>query len=57
MAGSTSSPSAPSRAVVLGGGGLTGIAWLTGVLASFQEAGLRPGGADLVLGTSAARAR
>jgi len=46
-------PSSPSRAVVLGGGGLTGVAWLTGVLASFQAAGLRTSDADLILGTSA----
>jgi NTE family protein len=46
-------PDRPSRAVVLGGGGLTGVAWLTGVLASFQEAGIPIGDADLILGTSA----
>jgi len=41
------------RAVVLGGGGLTGVAWLTGVLAAFEAARIPIGAADLVLGTSA----
>ncbi|HEX4623760.1 MAG TPA: patatin-like phospholipase family protein [Solirubrobacteraceae bacterium] len=41
------------RAVVLGGGGLTGAAWLTGVLAAFEAARIPLGTADLVLGTSA----
>jgi NTE family protein len=41
------------RAVVLGGGGLTGVAWLTGVLSAFEEAGIPVGDADLVVGTSA----
>jgi NTE family protein len=42
-----------TRAVVLGGGGLTGIAWLTGYIASLQEAGVPIDDADLILGTSA----
>jgi len=41
------------RAVVLGGGGLTGVSWLTGVLAAFEAADIPLGDADLVLGTSA----
>ena len=41
------------RAVVLGGGGLTGVSWLTGVLAAFEVADIPVGEADLVLGTSA----
>src|SRR4051794_40778865 len=45
--------SAPTRAVVLGGGGLTGIAWLTGLLARFEAAGIPVADADLVVGTSA----
>ncbi|MGA3487500.1 patatin-like phospholipase family protein [Micromonosporaceae bacterium DT55] len=45
--------SGPSRALVLGGGGFTGIAWMTGVLAGLREAGLDLGAADLVVGTSA----
>lgn len=46
------------RALVLGGGGLAGIAWQTGILYGLAEAGVNPsgvdaGGADLVVGTSA----
>jgi NTE family protein len=42
-----------SRAVVLGGGGVTGIAWEVGVLAGLRAAGLDLTRADLVLRTSA----
>lgn len=42
-----------SRAVVLGGGGVTGIAWETGVLAGLAEAGRDVLAADLIIGTSA----
>jgi NTE family protein len=41
------------RALVLGGGGITGIAWEWGVLAGLAEAGITLGDADLVVGTSA----
>jgi NTE family protein len=41
------------RALVLGGGGITGIAWELGVLAGLAEAGVRLADADLVVGTSA----
>ncbi|WP_200896364.1 patatin-like phospholipase family protein [Pseudarthrobacter chlorophenolicus] len=41
------------RALVLGGGGSTGNAWLIGVMAGLSEAGLDVTGADLVIGTSA----
>jgi NTE family protein len=41
------------RALVLGGGGVTGIAWMTGVLAGLAEAGTALASADLVVGTSA----
>ncbi len=41
------------RALVLGGGGSTGNAWLIGVLAGLFEAGLDVTGADLTIGTSA----
>jgi NTE family protein len=41
------------RALVLGGGGVTGIAWEIGLLAGLQEAGVDLTGADLVVGTSA----
>jgi len=40
-------------ALVLGGGGVAGIAWHTGVLAGLARAGADPTGADLVVGTSA----
>jgi NTE family protein len=45
--------SGSGRALVLGGGGITGIAWETGVLAGLAEAGVDLTGADLVIGTSA----
>src|SRR5258708_35015745 len=41
------------RALVLGGGGVTGIAWMTGLLAGLAEAGIDLTSADLVVGTSA----
>lgn len=41
------------RALVLGGGGLSGIAWETGVLAGLAAAGADVSTADFVLGTSA----
>src|SRR5690348_10228087 len=42
-----------SYALVLGGGGVTGIAWETGLLKGLRDAGLDLTGADLVVGTSA----
>ncbi|MGI5144722.1 MULTISPECIES: patatin-like phospholipase family protein [unclassified Streptomyces] len=42
-----------STALVLGGGGVTGIAWELGVLHALQEAGVDLTAADLVVGTSA----
>ena len=42
-----------SRALVLGGGGLTGIAWETGVLVGLAESGVDVTGWDAVIGTSA----
>jgi NTE family protein len=42
-----------SRALVLGGGGVAGIAWETGVLAGLSRAGVDVAGADLFIGTSA----
>ena len=42
-----------SRALVLGGGGVTGVAWEIGVLAGLAEAGVDLAAADLVVGTSA----
>jgi NTE family protein len=44
------------RALVLGGGGLAGIAWQTGVLFGLAEEGADVTGADLVVGTSAGAA-
>ncbi|HEX2355267.1 MAG TPA: patatin-like phospholipase family protein [Micromonosporaceae bacterium] len=41
------------RALVLGGGGVTGIAWEIGMLAGLAEAGVDLSAADLVIGTSA----
>jgi NTE family protein len=41
------------RAVVLGGGGLTGIAWETGVIAGLRDEGVDLREADVVIGTSA----
>lgn len=48
-----SPPARSSRALVLGGGGSTGNAWLIGVLAGLAEAGVDVADADLVVGTSA----
>ncbi|MBO0708582.1 MAG: patatin-like phospholipase family protein [Candidatus Dormibacteraeota bacterium] len=41
------------RALVLGGGGMTGIAWEIGLAAGLLEAGIDLASADLVVGTSA----
>ncbi|MGI6795713.1 patatin-like phospholipase family protein [Gordonia sihwensis] len=43
----------PSRALVLGGGGVTGIAWEVGVLAGLSSRGIEWGRANSVIGTSA----
>jgi NTE family protein len=40
-------------ALVLGGGGVTGIAWETGLLGGLQRAGIDLTSADLIVGTSA----
>jgi len=44
---------ADGQALVLGGGGIAGIAWITGLLAGLAEAGQDVTGADLIVGTSA----
>ncbi|MFJ8475483.1 patatin-like phospholipase family protein [Kitasatospora sp. NPDC094011] len=45
---------APRRGLVLGGGGMLGAAWTVGALCAVEEAaGHPPGGADVLLGTSA----
>jgi len=41
------------RALVLGGGGVTGVAWELGILAGLAEAGIDLSNADLIVGTSA----
>ncbi|MEV0536376.1 patatin-like phospholipase family protein [Kitasatospora sp. NPDC050463] len=44
----------PRRGLVLGGGGMLGAAWTVGALCAVEEAaGWRPGGAEVLLGTSA----
>ena len=42
-----------TRALVLGGGGIAGIAWEIGLLAGLAAEGVEVGDADLVVGTSA----
>src|SRR5215218_1667658 len=49
----TRTRAAGGRALVLGGGGSTGNAWLIGVIAGLFDAGLDVTEADLVIGTSA----
>jgi len=46
-------PATSERALVLGGGGSTGNAWLIGVIAGLFEAGLDVTTADVIVGTSA----
>lgn len=46
-------PAGGERALVLGGGGSTGNAWLIGVIAGLLDAGLDAAAADLTIGTSA----
>ncbi len=48
-----STPAPGTRALVLGGGGVAGIAWEVGVLSALQDAGVDLDAADLVVGTSA----
>lgn len=50
---SSSETNRARRALVLGGGGSTGNAWLIGVLAGLAGSGVDPTGADRVIGTSA----
>jgi NTE family protein len=44
---------AGGQVLVLGGGGVAGIAWITGLLAGLAEAGQDITGADVIIGTSA----
>jgi NTE family protein len=46
-------PAAGERALVLGGGGAAGNAWLIGVIAGLSDAGVDVTEADLIIGTSA----
>jgi NTE family protein len=41
------------RALVLGGGGVTGVAWEIGILAGLEQLGVELAAADLIVGTSA----
>ena len=50
---STTQFGARDRALILGGGGSTGNAWLIGIVAGLFEAGLDVTTADLTVGTSA----
>ncbi len=42
-----------TRALVLGGGGVAGVAWELGILTGLHDAGVEVRGADLIIGTSA----
>jgi NTE family protein len=42
-----------TRALVLGGGGVAGIAWELGILMGLYDAGMDVRGADIIIGTSA----
>ena len=44
---------APTRALVLGGGGAVGVGWQTGLLTGLHEAGVDLAGANAIVGTSA----
>src|SRR2546429_3036499 len=46
-------PPMTTRALVLGGGGVTGVAWELGVLAGLTDAGIDLSAADLYVGSSA----
>lgn len=41
------------RALILGGGGVAGIAWLTGLMAGFRDRGVNVLDADMIIATSA----
>src|ERR1700736_5571507 len=42
-----------TRALVLGGGGVAGVAWELGILTGLYDAGVDVRGADIIIGTSA----
>jgi NTE family protein len=51
--GGPSSETLTGRAVILGGGSVTGLAWETGILRGLEDAGVRLPDADTIIGTSA----
>ncbi|MBW8027134.1 patatin-like phospholipase family protein [Clavibacter michiganensis] len=53
MTGTERDTTTPTRGLVLGGGGVAGIAWETGLLSGLIAAGIDVGAADTVVGTSA----
>jgi NTE family protein len=53
LAVSTGSSKVMTRALVLGGGGPVGVAWQSGLIAGFAQAGVDLAEADFILGTSA----
>ena len=53
MTGTERDTTTPTRGLVLGGGGVAGIAWETGLLSGLLAAGVDLGAADAVVGTSA----
>jgi NTE family protein len=42
-----------TRALVLGGGGVAGVAWELGILLGLHDTGVDVRGADVIIGTSA----
>ena len=42
-----------TRALVLGGGGVAGVAWELGILLGLYDAGVDVRGVDIIIGTSA----
>lgn len=52
-AGSRLAESPMKLTLVLGGGGVAGIAWETGLLKGLRDAGVDLTGADVIIGTSA----
>src|SRR5438105_8572480 len=42
-----------TRVLVLGGGGVAGVAWELGILTGLHDAGVDVRGADIIIGTSA----
>src|SRR4051812_29393426 len=52
-AGREASPAEGGRALVLGGGGVAGIAWEAGIVTGLRQEGIDLGSADRIVGTSA----